>query len=77
MGGLEYKDWDGVVKECDGQFKQMEIARHNMELAEVVQTEIKEFALEQRDKCVQPEPVIMEDEKKQDETPEKEEDSKE
>ena len=66
--GLGYADWDGVVKDCDLQFKKMEMARHNMELAEVVQKKIKSFAIGERRKYPEPATETMaEDENKPDE----------
>ena len=51
---LGYEDWDKVVNDCDLQFKQMDMARKNMLLAEKVQQKIKSYAIGERRKFPEP-----------------------
>lgn len=76
--GLNWADWDGVVKECDMQFKKMDMAKHSMLLAEKVQKQIRSYAKIQRSKYQEPKPQTMEDtEKPADEAEETSEDKAE
>ena len=74
---LGYTDWDGVVKDCDLQFKKMEMARHNMELAEIVQKKIKSFAIGERRKYPEPATETMAEDETPEDTPESTEETTE
>ena len=74
---LGYEDWDKIVVAKEESLKVIDANKRNIEVGEIVEDLVLQRALMERDKYPKPVTETMDEENKQDETPDKpEEDEK-